>query len=47
MSIKKYTNFEQVNLKTTNEGQYLQTEDFFIVTKNEIEESYLVNVSMM
>ncbi len=40
MSIKKYTNFEQVNLKTTNEGQYLQTEDFFIVTKNEIEESY-------
>jgi hypothetical protein len=40
MGIKKYTNFEQVNLKTTNEGQFLQTEDFFIVTKNEIEESY-------
>jgi hypothetical protein len=40
MSIKKYTNFEQVNLKTDNEGQYLQAEDFFIVTKNEREESY-------
>ena len=40
MSIKKYTNFEEVNLKTVNEGQYLQAEDFFIVTKNEKEESY-------
>ena len=40
MSIKKYTNFEQVNLKTENEGQFLQAEDFFIVTKNEKEESY-------
>ena len=40
MSIKKYTNFEQVNLKTENEGQFLQSEDFFIVTKNEKEESY-------
>ena len=47
MSIKKYTNFEEVNLKTVNEGQYLQAEDFFIVTKNEREESYLVNVNMM
>ena len=34
MSIKKYTNFEDVNLKNTNEGQFLQAEDFFIVTKN-------------
>lgn len=40
MSIKKYTNFEDVNLKNTNEGQFLQAEDFFIVTKNEVEESY-------
>lgn len=40
MSIKKYTNFEEVNLKNTNEGQYLQVEDFFIVTKNEREEIY-------
>ena len=39
MSITKYTNFEQVNLKTTNEGQYLQAEDFFIVTKNELDET--------
>lgn len=38
MSIKKYTNFEQVNLKKENEGQYLQADDFFIVTKNEREE---------
>ncbi len=39
MSIKKYTNFEAVNNKTENEGKYLQAEDIFIVTKNEIEET--------
>ena len=39
MSIKKYTNFEEVDLKKQNEGQYLQTEDFFVVTKNEVEEA--------
>ena len=39
MSIKKYTNFEEVDLKKQNEGQYLQAEDFFIVTKNEVEET--------
>lgn len=39
MAIKKYTNFEQINSKVENEGKYLQAEDIFIVTKNEIEET--------
>jgi len=39
MGIKKYTNFEQVELKTENEGQFIQAKDFFIVTKNEKEET--------
>jgi hypothetical protein len=39
MSIKKYTNFEAVNAKTENEGKYLQLDDQFIVTKNEIQET--------
>jgi hypothetical protein len=39
MAIKKYTNFEQINTKVENEGKYLQAEDIFIVTKNEIEET--------
>jgi hypothetical protein len=39
MAIKKYTNFEAVNAKTTNEGNYLQSEDLFIVSKNEIEDT--------
>jgi hypothetical protein len=37
MSIKKYTNIEGINNKTDNEGQYLQSDDLFIVTKKEIE----------
>ena len=39
MAIKKYTNFEAVNAKTTNEGEYLQSEDLFIVSKNQIEDT--------
>jgi hypothetical protein len=39
MAIKKYTNFEAVNAKTENEGKYLQLDDQFIVTKNEIQET--------
>jgi hypothetical protein len=39
MSIKKYTNFEAVNAKLENEGKYLQAEDLFIVSKNEIEDT--------
>ncbi len=37
MGIKKYTNFESINLKSENEGKFLNKEDIFIVTKNEIE----------
>jgi hypothetical protein len=37
MSIKKYTNIEGINNKTENEGQFLQSDDLFIVTKTEIE----------
>jgi hypothetical protein len=37
MSIKKYTNIDGINNKTDNEGQYLQPDDLFIVTKKEIE----------
>lgn len=36
MSIKKYTNIDGINNKTDNEGQYLQPDDLFIVSKSEI-----------
>jgi|688.fasta_scaffold60589_2 hypothetical protein len=39
MSIKKYTNIESINNKLSNEGQFLQTDDSFIVTKSELEAS--------
>jgi hypothetical protein len=39
MSIKKYTNFESINDKSQNEGQFLQAEDLFIISKNEIEDT--------
>jgi hypothetical protein len=39
MSIKKYTNFESINDKSQNEGQFLQMDDLFIVSKNQIEEA--------
>ena len=39
MSIKKYTNIEGINNKTENEGQFLQSDDSFIVTKSELEAS--------
>ena len=39
MSIKKYTNIDNINLRTDNSGQFLQSEDSFIVTKNQIEET--------
>ena len=39
MSIRKYTNFDSINSNLTNEGQFLQAEDLFIVTKNEKEEA--------
>ena len=34
MAIKKYTNFEEVNSKNVNEGQYLQADDLFIISKS-------------
>jgi hypothetical protein len=37
MSIKKYTNIESINNKSSNEGQFLQADDLFIVSKKEIE----------
>ena len=39
MSIKKYTNFEQIDSKVDNKGQFLQKDDLFIVSKTEIEET--------
>lgn len=39
MSIKKYTNFEQIDSKVENKGQFLQKDDLFIVSKTEIEET--------
>jgi hypothetical protein len=39
MSIRKYTNFDSINSNSTNEGQFLQADDLFIVTKKETEEA--------
>jgi len=39
MSIKKYTNFEKINLKTDNEGKFLQEKDNVIISKYETEEA--------
>jgi hypothetical protein len=43
MSIKKYTNFENINNKTENSGQFLEDKDLFIVSKNEIQVSEFGN----
>lgn len=39
MSIKKYTNIDAINNKTDNQGQYIESDDLFIVSKTEIEET--------
>ena len=39
MSIKKYTNFTSINSNTDNVGQFIEANDLFIVSKNEIEET--------
>lgn len=39
MSIKKYTNIEDINNKTSNEGKFIQKDDLFILSKNEIEKT--------
>lgn len=43
MSIQKYTNFENINNKTDNTGQFLESKDLFIVSKNEIQISEFGN----
>ena len=39
MSIKKYTNIDNINNNSENAGQFLQTEDLFIVSQNQIEDT--------
>ena len=39
MSITKYTNIEDINNKSSNEGKFIQADDLFIVSKNEIEKT--------
>jgi hypothetical protein len=39
MAIKKYTNFDGINSNSINEGQFIQADDLFIISKNEIEEA--------
>ena len=41
MSIKKYTNIEDIDNKSSNEGQFLQKDDLFIVSKNEINAKFV------
>ena len=43
MSIKKYTNFENINNNTQNTGQFLEDKDLFIVSKNESQTSEFGN----
>lgn len=37
MSIQKYTNFENINNNSENTGQFLESKDLFIVSKNELQ----------
>jgi hypothetical protein len=39
MSIKKYTNFENIDSKIDNQGNFIKKEDLFIISKNEIEKT--------
>ena len=39
MSIKKYTNIEQLNDKSENEGKFIEKDDLFIVSKEQIKEA--------
>jgi hypothetical protein len=39
MSITKYTNIDDINNKSSNEGKFIQADDLFIVSKNEIEKT--------
>jgi hypothetical protein len=40
MSIKNYKNIEEINLKTENEGQFIQDKDLFIVAKTLKDEKF-------
>lgn len=39
MSIKKYTNFEDIKLKHENEGKFILDKDLFVVSTKELEET--------
>lgn len=39
MSITKYTNIDDINNKSSNEGKFIEANDLFIVSKNEIEKT--------
>jgi len=39
MSIKKYTNFESIDVLASNQGEFLQENDKFIVNQNQIEDT--------
>jgi hypothetical protein len=39
MSIKNYKNIDNINLKKDSEGQFIQTKDITIITKNQIQEA--------
>jgi len=39
MSITKYTNFTEINSKTQNEGQFIESKDLFIVNQQQIEDT--------
>ena len=39
MSITKYTNFEEIDSRKENKGNFLLKDDLFIVSKTEIEEA--------
>lgn len=39
MSIKKYTNFESIDVLSSNQGEFLQENDKFIINQNQIEDT--------
>ena len=39
MSITKYTNFETIDINKSNQGEFLTSDDKFIITKNEVEDT--------
>lgn len=39
MSIKKYTNFESIDTNVSNKGEFLETNDKFIINQNQIEDT--------